>query len=49
MPGAMLQYASIIHYHDEAQRAAAEASKAAQEELAGRLLSVEIVPAGMFY
>lgn len=45
------QYRSAIFYHDEAQRAAAEASKAALEA-SGRFkrpIVTEIVPAGPFY
>jgi len=45
------QYRSAIFYHDEAQRAEAEASKAALEA-SGRFkrpIVTEIVPAGPFY
>jgi len=45
------QYRSVIFYHDEAQRAAAEASKAALQA-SGRLkrpIVTEIVAAGPFY
>jgi peptide-methionine (S)-S-oxide reductase len=44
------QYRSAIFYEDDAQRAAAEASKAALEK-SGRLprIYTEIVPAGTFY
>jgi peptide-methionine (S)-S-oxide reductase len=47
--GVTLQYASIIHYHDEAQREAAERSLAQEEGRAGRRLAVTIRPAGVFY
>ena len=45
------QYRSVIFYHDDAQRVAAEASKAALEA-SGRFkrpVVTEIVPAGPFY
>lgn len=45
------QYRSVIFYHDDAQRAAAERSKQALEAarvFSGRLVT-EIVPAGTFY
>jgi peptide-methionine (S)-S-oxide reductase len=45
------QYRSAIFYHDDAQRAAAEASKRALEESGryGRAIVTEITPAGPFW
>jgi len=45
------QYRSAVFYHDEAQRRAAEASKAALEasKRFDRPIATEIVPAGSFY
>jgi methionine-S-sulfoxide reductase len=42
------QYASILFYHDEAQRRLAEQSKAEQERRRGGPLQTEILPAGIF-
>jgi peptide-methionine (S)-S-oxide reductase len=42
------QYASRVFYHDEAQRALAEASKTRQEERLGVRLHTTIEPAGTF-
>jgi len=47
--GISRQYASIIHYHDEAQRLAAIASLATHQAESGRTLAVDIQPAGPFY
>ncbi len=43
------QYASIIFYHDEGQKAAAEASMAERQRELGRQLYTAIRPAGPFY
>ncbi len=43
------QYASIIFFHDEAQREAAESSLRSEEERRGRTLYTEIRPADTFY
>jgi len=50
-PDVGTQYRSAIFYHTEAQRLAAEASKAAHAEAlgAGREIATVIVPAGPFY
>ncbi len=49
LAGTLRQYAPIIHYHDEAQREVAENSLVAEEARSGRVLSVDIQPAGTFY
>jgi peptide-methionine (S)-S-oxide reductase len=43
------QYRSAIFYHDEEQRALAEASKAAVEKRFKQPVATQIVPAGPFY
>lgn len=43
------QYRTAIYYHDEAQRKAAEASKAAIEKAKGWKVQTQIVPATTFY
>jgi peptide-methionine (S)-S-oxide reductase len=43
------QYASIVFYHDEAQREVAERTKAQEEAKRQREIYTEIVPAGTFY
>ena len=43
------QYRSAIFYHDEEQRALAEASKAAVEKRFEQPVATQIVPAGAFY
>jgi len=43
------QYRSAIFYHDEEQRALAEASKAADEKRFEQPVATQIVPAGAFY
>jgi len=43
------QYRSAIFYHDEEQRALAEASKAAVEKRFEQPVATQIVPAGPFY
>ncbi|MGH7476745.1 MAG: peptide-methionine (S)-S-oxide reductase MsrA, partial [Longimicrobiales bacterium] len=43
------QYRSAIFYHDEAQRAAAEATKRQVERQLGVAVYTEVVPAGPFY
>ncbi len=43
------QYRSAIFFHDDAQRRAAEASKAAVEKRLGEPVKTEIVAAGAFY
>ncbi len=48
-PAYSTQYASIIFYHDEAQKEAAEASMAAREQELGTKLYTAIRPAGTFY
>jgi peptide-methionine (S)-S-oxide reductase len=43
------QYKSIIFYHNDAQKALAEETKAALETRLARKVYTEIVPAGAFY
>lgn len=43
------QYRSAVFYHDEEQKRAAEASKAAEQKKLGRPVVTEVVPAGGFY
>lgn len=48
-PGHSEQYKSVIFYHTDAQRKAAEASRAHREELSGGKLYTEISPAPTFW
>lgn len=47
-PANSRQYASILHVHDEEQRALAEKSLQAQEKARGATIHTEIVPLGAF-
>lgn len=49
MPAFSTQYASLIFYHNEDQKARAEKSKKEQEDRIGRKLYTEIVPFSGFY
>jgi peptide-methionine (S)-S-oxide reductase len=48
-PDVGTQYRSVIFYHDEAQKEAAERSKAKEQERLGRPIATQIVPASAFY
>jgi peptide-methionine (S)-S-oxide reductase len=48
-PSFSRQYASVIFYHSEEQRARAQASMEELEARTGRRVHVDVVPAGEFY
>ncbi|MBS3733335.1 MAG: peptide-methionine (S)-S-oxide reductase MsrA [Phycisphaerae bacterium] len=48
-PDVGAQYRSAIFYHDDAQRAAAEASRERLEQCLGRAVATEIAPAETFW